>query len=179
MKTLPVLHTQRLTLRPFAMSDAPAVQRLAGAREIALNTLSIPHPYPDGAAESWINFQQEELEADRLHNFAVAEGEQLVGSMGLMMRGDGIAEIGYWIGVPYWSRGFATEAGHELMRYGFEDAGLHRIYAGYYARNEPSGRIMQKLGMKYEGTLRHHAYKWGEYLDVVYYGILRDEWQRG
>ncbi len=178
MKLQPVLRTKRLTLRPFELSDAPVVQHLAGAYEVALNTLSVPHPYPDGAAEWWINSQKEEFEQDQTHNFAMVEGEQLVGSIGLMMRGDGIAEIGYWIGVPYWGRGFATEGGAELIRYGFEDAGLHRIYAGYYARNAASGRVMQKLGMTYEGTLRHHTCKWGEYLDVVYYGVLRDEWQR-
>jgi [ribosomal protein S5]-alanine N-acetyltransferase len=179
MKSQPTLHTPRLTLRPFRPSDAPDVQRLAGAYEVALNTLTVPHPYPDGAAEVWIEAQKADFEHDRVHNFAVAEGEQLAGSMGLMMRGDGIAEIGYWVGMPFQGRGFATEAGAELIRYGFEDVGLHRIYAGYFSRNAASGRVMEKLGMTYEGTLRHHALKWGEYLDVVYYGVLRDEWRRG
>jgi RimJ/RimL family protein N-acetyltransferase len=176
MKQQPVLRTERLTLRPFEDSDAPAVQRLAGAYEVALNTLSVPHPYPDGAAEQWIASQREEFAKDTLHNFAAVADGELVGSIGLMMKGDAIAEIGYWIGVPYWGRGYATEAAAELVRYGFETCNLHRIYAGYYARNAASGRVMEKLGMKYEGTLRQHVCKWGVYLDVVYYGLLRDEW---
>jgi RimJ/RimL family protein N-acetyltransferase len=177
MKQLPNLRTERLTLRPFELSDAPDVQRLAGAREVALNTLTVPHPYPDGAAEEWINAQRVGMEKGELYNFAICDADGLVGSMGLMMRPHAIAEIGYWIGVPFWGRGYGSEAAREVLRFGFEDLELHRIYAGYFARNSASGRIMQKLGMQYEGTLRHHVLKWDEYLDVVYYGILRDEWK--
>ncbi|HEY0157238.1 MAG TPA: GNAT family protein [Thermoanaerobaculia bacterium] len=176
MNRQPTLRTERLLLRPFQPSDAAAVQQLASAYEVALNTASIPHPYPDGAAEGWIAMLPEQFEKGELHNFAMVFGEHLIGSIGLMMKGDGIAEIGYWVGVPFWGRGYASEAGRELVRYGFEECGLRRIYAGHYGRNAPSGRVLQKLGMQYEGTLRQHMYKWGEYLDVVYYGLLRDEW---
>jgi ribosomal-protein-alanine N-acetyltransferase len=176
MTLQPTLRTSRLTLRPFVPSDAPAVQRLAGAREVALNTLTIPHPYPEGAAEGWIASQRDEYENGMLHNFAIVAAGEVVGSIGLMMKGQRIAEIGYWIGVPYWGRGYASEAGEELIRHGFEDLGFERIFAGYYARNAASGRVLQKLGMVYEGTLRRHVCKWGEYLDVVYYGLVRDEW---
>jgi len=162
------MKTARLTLRPLTLDDAPAVQRLAGAYEVALNTALIPHPYPDGAAEEWIARNDP-------HTFAVDDG-QLVGAIGLMMKGDDIAELGYWIGVPFWNRGYASEAAREIVRYGFEECGLHRVYAGHYARNPASGRVMQKAGMTFEGTLRHHAKKWGQYLDVSFYGILRDEW---
>ncbi|HVE72549.1 MAG TPA: GNAT family protein [Thermoanaerobaculia bacterium] len=174
MKTL---RTARLTLRPFTLDDAPAVQGLCGAYEVALNTLLIPHPYPDGAAEQWISMHGEHYEQNRVHHFAIDDG-QLVGAMGLVMKGDGIAEIGYWIGVPFWGRGYATEAAREVVRYGFEDCGLARIYAGHFSRNPASGKVLAKAGMKHEGTLRHHAHKWGEYLDLVMYGILRDEFQQ-
>jgi ribosomal-protein-alanine N-acetyltransferase len=171
------LHTERLTLRPFTLDDAPEVQRHCSAREVALNTLMIPHPYPQGGAEEWIAKHAEDFEMNRIHHFALDDGA-LVGAMGLMMKGNGIAEIGYWIGVPFWGRGYATEAAREVLRYGFEDCGLHRIFAGYFTRNAASGRVMEKIGMKYEGTLRHHECKWGEYVDVAFYGILRDEFQQ-
>ncbi len=171
MKTL---RTARLTLRPFTFDDAPALQRLAGAYEVALNTLLIPHPYPDGAAEQWISRHAEDFEQNRNHHFAVDDG-QLVGAMGLVMKGDLIAEIGYWIGVPFWGRGYATEAASAVLRYGFEECRLHRIFAGHFARNPASGKVLARIGMKHEGTLRHHAWKWGEYLDLEMYGILRDE----
>jgi RimJ/RimL family protein N-acetyltransferase len=162
------MKTERLTIRPLTLDDAPAVQTLAGAYEVALNTLLVPHPYPDGAAEQWISM-------DDPHRFAIDDG-QLVGAIGLMMKGDGIAEIGYWIGVPFWGRGYASEAAREVIRYGFEECGLHRIYAGIFRRNPASGRVLEKAGLTYEGTLRKHQKKWDEYLDVLFYGILREEW---
>jgi [ribosomal protein S5]-alanine N-acetyltransferase len=157
-----------ITLRPLTLADAPDVQTLAGAYEVALNTLLVPHPYPDGAAEEWITNAGP-------HTFAIDDG-QLVGAAGLVMKGDEIAEVGYWIGVPYWNRGYASEAAREILRYGFEECGLHRIFAGHFARNPASGKVMRKAGMTFEGTLRQHVKKWGEYLDVSYYGILREEW---
>lgn len=171
----PTLRTARLTLRPFVPEDAPAVQTLASAREIAAGTLSIPHPYPDGAAAQWIATHQADFDENRHHHFAIDDGA-IAGTMGLMLKGDRIAELGYWIGVPFWNRGYASEAAAEVVRYGFEDCGLHRIYAAYFVGNPGSGKVMQKIGMQYEGTLRQHILKWDEYLDVVFYGILRDEW---
>jgi RimJ/RimL family protein N-acetyltransferase len=175
MTSSPTLRTARLTLRPFTLADAPAVQQLVSDYDIALNTLSIPHPYPENGAEEWIGRHQEDFEQDRIVHFAIDDG-QIVGDMGLIMKGDDIAELGYWIGKPFWNRGYGTEAAEAVMRWGFEVRGLHRIFAAYFTRNEASGRIMRKLGMTYEGTLRQHVKKWGEYLDIVFYGILRDEW---
>jgi RimJ/RimL family protein N-acetyltransferase len=164
-----------LTLRPFTLADAPLVHRLAGAYEVALNTLMIPHPYPEGAAEEWIATHQEAFDANAIHHFAIDDG-QLCGAIGLIMKDAGIAEIGYWLGVPYWNRGYVTEAAREMLRYGFEDLGLQRIFAGCFARNPASARVMEKIGMRYEGTLRRHVVKWDEAQDITFYGILRDEW---
>lgn len=176
MKQRPTLRTARLTLRPFTLDDAPAVQQLAGAYEVALNTLMIPHPYPDGKAEEWIGTHQDDFDQDRIIHFALDDG-QLVGAMALILKPDqDMAEIGYWVGVPFWNRGYTSEAAAEVMRYGFEERGLNRIYAAHFARNAASGKVMQKLGMKHEGTIRQHEKKWGEYQDIVFYGILRSEW---
>jgi RimJ/RimL family protein N-acetyltransferase len=142
---------------------------------VALNTLLIPHPYPEGAAEEWITKQKADFDDERLVNFALDDG-RLVGAMGLVFKGDGIAEIGYWIGVPFWNRGYATEAAEAVIRYGFEDLGLHKIFACHYTRNPASGRVMQKVGMQYEGTLRQHVRKWDQYVDMACYGLLRGEW---
>ena len=84
MATTPTLKTARLTLRPFTTSDAPAVERQAGAREVALNTLHVPHPYPPGAALEWISGHQADLDEGRADEFAVDDGE-VVGAIGLMM----------------------------------------------------------------------------------------------
>ena len=158
-------------MRPLVLADAPRVQELAGAREVALNTLLIPHPYPDGAAEAWISDK-----AGPEMRFGIDDGE-LVGVIGLRVsRDDDRAEIGYWIGVPYWGRGYATEAAAAVVRYGFEELGLNKIYAGYFARNPASGAVLRRIGMRYEGTLRQHHKKWDEYVDVEFYAILKSEW---
>jgi len=169
-----ILQTERLILRPPELADAPAVQRLAGAREVALNTLMIPHPYPDGAAEAWIQKNPNENEV----RFAIAprESGELAGVIGLVVNRDHArGEIGYWIGVPYWGRGYATEAGRAVLRHAFEEIGLNRIYAEVFSRNPASARVLQKLGMRHEGTHRAHIVKWGEAVDVEMYGILRGD----
>ena len=174
----PTLRTKRLVLRPFTLADAPRVQQLAGAREVALNTLTIPHPYPDGAAEEWIASHDAKFEQGQI-NFAIDDG-RLVGAIGLVTkREDDIAEIGYWIGVPYWGRGYASEAAEAVIRYGFEDQRLNKIYAAHFTRNPASGRILQKLGMHQEGTLRQHHRKWDEYVDSELYAILKQDWIAG
>lgn len=171
-----MIRTARLTLRQLEPADAPRIQELAGAREVALNTMHIPHPYPDGAAEEWIASQGAKRKEGH-HHFAIDNGE-LVGGIGLRMQQEfERAEIGYWIGRPFWGRGYATEAAGAIIRYGFEELKLNRIYAGYFSRNEPSSRVMIKNGMKYEGTLRQHVKKWDEFVDIVYYAILRSEWR--
>ena len=152
------------------MADAARIQELAGAREVALNTLTIPHPYPDGAAETWIAAEKEDVV-----RFGIDDG-QLVGVIGLHLnRQDNRAELGYWIGVPFWGRGYATEAATEVVRYGFEELGLNKIYAGYFSRNPASGNVLRKIGMRHEGTLRQQHRKWGEYVDVEFYALTRDE----
>jgi RimJ/RimL family protein N-acetyltransferase len=169
------LATERLILRPFELSDAPAVQQLAGAREIAATTLLIPHPYPDGAAEEWISAQPQPGN----HNFAVTlrESAELVGAVGLReQREHQRGEIGYWIGVPYWNRGYATEASIAVMEYGFGSLRLNRIFAFHFASNRSSGRVMEKAGMRHEGALRQHVMKWGEPLDIEVYGAIRADW---
>ncbi len=179
MPTQPTLTTERLVLRPFALDDADVVQRLAGAYEVALNT-SIPHPYPEGGAAAWIGGHQLRFDQGEEVHFAVTlrQGGQLIGAMGLTVEAfHRRGTLGYWIGVPYWGQGYATEAGRAVVAYGFREHSLLRIMATHYARNPASGRVMQKLGMTREGCMRRHVLRWGEPQDLVLYGILREEWQ--
>jgi len=167
-----MLRTERLLLRPFTLDDAPDVKRLAGAREVALNTLHIPHPYPDGAAEAWIEKHGKGPEV----TFAIEAKGQLAGAIGLVLDPThDRAELGYWIGMPFWGRGYATEAGRAIVRVGFEEHGLNKIFAHVFKRNPASARVLQKIGMRSEGMLRQHLKKWDEYVDVECYGLLRDD----
>ncbi len=174
-----MLQTARLRLRPFTAADAPAVQILAGAREIADTTRQIPHPYADGMALTWIATHAELHAEGRALTLAIEipEGPRLCGAIGLRLaREDRHAELGYWIGVADWGRGLCTEAAQAVLGYGFGSLGLHRIYAMYFARNPASGRVLEKLGMAREGLLRGHVRKWGVFEDLVLQGILREEW---
>lgn len=181
---LPTLHTERLTLGPVELEEADRVSELAGEEAIARNTESIPHPYPEGEAGRVIGKIREDVEAGRAAVFAVRLAEdgagerRLIGMMGLHPEPEHErAGMGYWIGRPYWGRGYATEAGREVLRWGFEEAELRRIYAESFARNRASCRVLEKLGMQREGRLRQHFKKWDEFVDVEIYGLLREEWE--
>ena len=179
MAKRPTLETERLILRPFALADAPEMQRLAGDRDIASTTLSIPHPYENGVAEAWINTHQERFDKGERTIFAITHGTQgyLIGSIRLKIDKEfDRAEMVYWIGKPYWNQGYCTEAARAVLMHGFEILGLNRIYATHFGRNLASGRVMQKIGMKHEGCLRQHVKKWGNYEDFETYAILRSEY---
>lgn len=173
-----MLTTDRLLLRPFTMEDAGPLQRLAGAREVALNTLMIPHPYPDGAAEEWIRGQGERAEGNRTFAISLESTGELLGAIGLVVTPEHRrAELGYWIGTPYWNRGYASEAAAAVVSWAFNSLGMDRIVAMVFARNPASGRILAKIGMRREGLLRQHVIKWDERVDVEIWGILRTEWE--
>lgn len=181
MKERPTIQTDRLVLRPFSLTDAPAVQRLAGDRDIASTTLSIPHLYEDSMAEQWINTHQERYEKGELVNFAItfSSDKPLIGAIGLSINQPyESAELGYWIGKPYWNRGYCTEAAKAAVQYAFAELGLNRVYTTYLKRNPASGRVMQKIGMTYEGRLREHVIKWGTFEDLEQYGILKRDYEQ-
>lgn len=158
--------------------DALRVQELAGAREVALGTLTIPHPYDDGVAEEWIRTRPDAWERGELLVLGqTTAGDGLVGVVGVELDLDhGRGELGYWVGVPYWGRGYATEAARAMVAYAFEELGLRRVFAQHYARNPASGRVLQKLGMQREGVLRSHILRFGDVEDSVVYGMLSGEW---
>ena len=182
MAEQPQLLTRRLVIRPFDLTDADDVRRLAGEWEIADTTLNIPHPYEEGMAEEWIGTHKEGFDAGRLCNWALTlrDSDDLVGAVGLVTtRRFDHAELGYWVGKPYWGQGYCTEAARAVLEYGFTRLGLYRIHASHMARNPASGRVMRKVGMSQEGVLRGHVKKWDKYEDLVVYGILKDEWLKG
>jgi len=180
VRRYPTLYTERLVLRAFTLGDAPEVRRLAGEWEVARTLLSVPHPYGEGVAEEWISGHRSELERGEGVHFGVVVRErgELCGACGLMINAnDANAELGYWIGVPYWGRGYATEAAREVVRYGFEELRLHRVHAAHFGSNPASGRVLAKIGMSHEGTRREHHRKYGDYEDRVEYGLLAGEWR--
>ena len=175
LKPRPTLDTPRLVLRPFALEDSFVVQQLAGAREIARMTTHIPHPYEDGMAGEWIKDHQALFECGTHHIFAIVarEQSQLCGAIGLVVNAhDSNAELGYWIGVPFWGRGYCTEAAAAVIAYAFSQLRLHRVHASCFGCNASSRRVLEKIGMVREGTLREHVNKWDQFEDLEKYAIL-------
>jgi [ribosomal protein S5]-alanine N-acetyltransferase len=178
MSTQPTLETVRLLLRPFRTSDADEVQRLAGDRAVADTTLKIPHPYEDGMAEKWISNHRDWFARGQQAVFAITLRPSgiLIGAIGLRIDAeDQRAELGYWIGKPFWNQGYCTEAARAVLDFGFTHLGLKRVYAHHFARNPASGRVMQKLGMVHEGRMLQHIRKWNAFEDLELYGILKEQ----
>ena len=180
MKKQPTLKTERLILRPFTMDDAPAVQRLAGDTEIAATTLNIPHPYKNGDARNWIGTHEGKFRMGEMVTFAIVLPVEniLVGAISLdISKIHENAELGYWIGKPYWNNGYCTEAAGSVIQYGFEELGLNRIFAKHLTRNPSSGKVMEKTGMKFEGCLRQDVKKWEVFEDINVFSILKSEYK--
>jgi RimJ/RimL family protein N-acetyltransferase len=175
-----VLRTDRLVLRPLTQEDAPLVKKLAGEKDVASTTRLIPHPYPPGMAEQWIATLPGLYERAEMINWGVTmNGGPVLGTIRLTLNpADNHAEMGYWIGKPFWNNGYCTEAARAVVGYGFDVLGLERIYANYLARNPASGRVLHKLGMQQEGLLRRHRRKFGRYEDLVVCGLLKPEYQK-
>ncbi len=175
----PQLETPRLHLRAFVPADVPPLVALAGNYEVARNTLNIPHPYREEDARHWVQATQENYAQQTGYAFAIelrATGE-FIGGIGLTPeRRFDRAEAGYWLGQPYWGRGLASEALGALLRFGFEELRLNKIYATHIASNFASGRVMLKNGMVKEGELVQHTRRDGQYYDLWQYRLTRAEY---
>jgi RimJ/RimL family protein N-acetyltransferase len=185
MDRQPELVTERLLLRPFTLADAPTVKKLAGDKAVAAMTLNIPHPYEDGMAEEWIGTHRQSFQEGKEAVFAITlkeitlkENDALIGAIGLTITQEHErAEMGYWIGKPYWGNGYCTEAARESLKFAFEQVKLARIQATHFIHNPASGRVMEKIGMTREGCLRQYVKKWGDSIDIKMYAILRTEYE--
>lgn len=171
------LNTERLILSPFTPADADAVETLAGHEEIARGTANVPHPYPPGAALTWIATHAPAYAQGSGVTFAVrTKDHTLIGCVALgVSQPDQHGELAYWLGVDHWNQGFITEAARACIDFGFSHLKLHKISARHFAYNPASGRVMEKLGMQREGCLRKHTQKAGAFHDVIEYGLLKDD----
>jgi len=88
------------------------------------------------------------------------------------------AEVGFWLGEPFWNQGFVAEALELVLRFGFETLGLQKIYAIHLTKNPASGKVLQKNGMIREGKLVDHLREGDEYFDVIQYRLTREEFSQ-
>ena len=148
LQTVPVLHTERLTLRAPAPSDIKSIVRFAAERRVAENTLRIPHPYRPADAEQFlaaVNRQAGEA------TFVIARDGEAIGICGIDLR-DGAAEIGYWLGAPFWGCGYATEAARALIDHAFGVLGHEALMAAARVSNPASRRVLEKCGFQWTGV---------------------------
>ena len=141
--------SKRLTYRTIEASDLPRIVELAGDWDVARMTARIPFPYSQDQAQAWIDGL-----ADGEYVRAVVLDGEMIGAVGYVPDVDGIsAEMGYWIGKPWWGRGYATEAAQALMQHCFAQ-GIKRLTCCHFVDNPASQRIIEKLGFKSTGPCK-------------------------
>jgi RimJ/RimL family protein N-acetyltransferase len=176
----PILCTERLALRELRDGDAAAVASGAGDRRVAKYLIQVPSPYPVSLARRWLIGRRDWWALGRGVTLAVTrrdEPDRLLGTVSLRryMR-DRRAELGYWLAVPAWGQGIATEAVRALVDFGFRELVLARVYAQVIEGNAGSIRVLEKIGMVREGVKRQHVKKGHRLCDVELFGMLRAEW---
>jgi RimJ/RimL family protein N-acetyltransferase len=146
--SVPVLQTERLVLRAPRWADAQSISRFAGDRRVAVNTARIPHPFGVDDAEQFVaaaNRQAGEA------TFLITLDGTLIGACGVDPR-EGDPEIGYWLGVPYWGQGYATEAARAVIDYAFDALQHKAVQAGARVSNPASRRVLEKCGFQWIGV---------------------------
>lgn len=171
----PTLATNRLILRAPTLNDLSDIVNHINNPKIADATATIPHPYKQENAVSWVKMAAEGFEKKELYIFGIQHQKvgELIGGIGLHLNPTHHqAELGYWLSEIYWNQGMMTEAMASVINFGFEKLNLHKIYAIHFTKNPASGRTMIKNGMIQEGLRRDHVLKNNEFRDIAEYGIL-------
>jgi RimJ/RimL family protein N-acetyltransferase len=148
-RSIPVLETKRLTLRAPTLKDAKAIAVLANDRRIAENSARIPHPYKVADAESFIAGANK---ADGETVFLIVRNGTIMGACGVAVADPNAPELGYWLGVPHWGQGFATEALHAVIDFAFSEFEHSALHAGARVTNPASRRVLEKCGFQWTGV---------------------------
>ncbi|CAM2928675.1 N-acetyltransferase [Chryseobacterium flavum] len=173
IKEFPVLETERLVLSKLEEKDIPLITNYLQHRIYSDLTSNIPHPYTDNDARLWIKMSEESFKNNTGYTFGIRNKEwHIIGAIGLHDRDDDKAELGYWIGMPYWNKGYVTEAAKAIVNFGFSQLNLNKIFATHFIHNPASGKIMEKIGMEKEAVLKQHVKKDGDYFDLIMYSIF-------
>ena len=168
------LDLETCVVRSFRDADATELARHANNRQVWLQLRDrFPYPYAVEDAREFIAHVRSRAPSTA---FAVTVGDAPVGAIGVMLRDDVercSAEVGYWLGEPYWGRGIATRALVGFTRFAFVAYELERLYAVPFASNGASCRVLEKAGYRLEGRMRRSAIKDGVLQDQLLYAVLR------
>ena len=140
-----VLESERLILRPARPPDVAAMTVWLGDYDVAKMLARVPYPYGESDAESFIALAEP-------HRFAIQRKQDglFMGMIGLYAEDD--YEFGYWLGKPFWGRGYATEAARRLVSYAFMELDRETVHAGWFYDNPASGNVLAKLGARHNGS---------------------------
>jgi RimJ/RimL family protein N-acetyltransferase len=176
--TLPI-ETERLLLRGFTLDDIDDMIELVSHPSVARVSSEIEASV--AGVEKYINMQYslQPFELNKCFELAIElkEKNKLIGFIGLIRKDHKQGEIGWALSVDYRGNGYATEAARALISYGFEKLDLHRIFADTSNINVPSWKMMERLGMRREGHYRESEFRDDQWIDVLVYAILADEWR--
>jgi len=154
--------------------DLTDIARLANDADIAAMTNNLPHPYTEAHAKTWFDYVQSH---DNEHVFKICANGRLMGVIGLVHEENhNRAELGYWLGKPYWNRGIMSAAIPMALSYAFDVLGVRRVFARCYASNAASRRVLEKCGFIQEGCQRRHHECMGVIHDVLCFGLLKEEY---
>ena len=162
-------------LRPWREGDEPALAKYANNRNIWINLEDVfPHPYTMEDAAVWVQLQKDR---DLPTNLAIADADEAIGAIGLRLQGDvyrRTAEVGYWLGEPFWGQGIATHALQAFTEYAFATFDLVRLQAFVKEWNQASARVLEKCGFALAGRLRKNVTKDGKTVDQILYALVRE-----
>lgn len=178
---LPQLSTPRLILRALEMDQAEVLFTLANGPKIADNTANIPSPYTLETAQDFIAGSVEKYCAGELLSLGmhVRETGELIGMVSLRLNARHHAgHLGGWVAAHSRNQGYAAEAASALMDFGFTELGLQRVGSQCFGRNKESARVMEKIGLRYEGCMRQAFLKNGVYEDLLGFATVREHWER-
>jgi RimJ/RimL family protein N-acetyltransferase len=171
-----ILPGEGFLLRPFAPGDEEALIRYGNDRAVWRNLTSrFPHPYTMEDARRWVRIANENPHED--WNSAIVVGGEAIGAVGFNRQSDlhtRTAEIGYWLGQPFWGRGLAAAALRMATEHAFAHYDFERLQAGILDWNTRSFRVAEKAGYAFEARLRRHVWKDGEVCDLLLYVRLRE-----
>lgn len=180
MHDFPQLNSKRLLLKGTDISDVPSMVTHLNNQKISSQLLNIPFPYTEADAIKRLEFINNGFKNQERFVFSIhfKEKNGLIGQMGLHLdKENDRAEIGYWVAEDYWGRGIASEALHCILKFGFDELKLHKIYATHYPDNPSSGKVLLKNQMIRECELKDHYKINGEYKSVIQYRLTKEEYQ--
>ena len=179
-RELPQISTPRLLMRALENHQAETLCTLANGPKIADNTASIPSPYTLETAQDFIEGMQAKFRSDGLLSLGVhvRDTGELIGIASLRINAKHhYGHLGGWAAANARNLGYATEAATALMDYGFAELGLHRVGSQCFSRNKESARVMEKIGLQYEGCMRGAFLKNGVHEDLLVFATVREEWE--